>query len=149
MPAERLGKVWFEIVREPWNEYIIKDKEDVILNGRLVVTKLSKLQDPDTGKPGIRMASQSIFVTYAPASLRDNPSETLPGPGEIPDEKKERLEVKIIKEDWNVYRLPEEKVTFKARLIVGEVFRVADRFAPDGDPYYIVESTGIVELRKD
>ncbi|SRR6266568_1319197 len=149
MSVKRLGPVWFEVVKEPWNEYIIKDKADVPLKGKFVLTKLSQVKDRTKGRSGLSMSGQSIFVTYAPGSLRGKPSNPQPNPKTIPNEKKKKVDFTITKEDWNMYRLPEVKATFKVRLIVGEVYSVPGTFGPDGDLYYLVESTAIVELRKD
>ena len=146
---ERLGPEWFEVVREPWNEYIIQDSEDVPLKGKFVLTKMSQLRDPSKAREGLGMAGQTVLATYAPPSLLGKPSETLPSAKDISDEQKKRMDFKIVKEDWNIYRLPERKVTFKVRMIVSEVYRIPGYFGPDGDPYYIVESAVVVEMTKD
>src|SRR5436309_4175616 len=148
MSAKRLGPEWFEVVREPWNEYVIQDSAEVPLKGKFVLTKMSQLKDPAKTREGLGMAGQTIFSTYAPPNLRDKPSEVLPNAKDIPDSNKKKIDFKIVKEDWNLYRLPEKKATFKVRLIVSEVYRVPGYFGPDGDPYYIVESAVVVELSK-
>src|SRR5205809_1630134 len=140
----------FDIVKEPWNEYKIKDDEDVILRGRFIVTKLVRIHDSENPKRiGLQMGSTPIWVTHSPSRMRGKPSERLPSINEIKEEQKKNLEVEIVKEDWNVYRIPEDKRTLRFRLIVARVFRVLGHYSSDEEPYYVVESTGLLEESKE
>src|SRR5438105_4384705 len=107
MPVERIGLVPFEIVNEPWNEYKIKDKEDVVLRGRFIVTKFVRIRDTEAPKRiGVQVGSTPIWVTYSPPGMLGKPSDWIPPIGEIKEEEKKNMEVEIVKEDWNTYRIP-------------------------------------------
>jgi len=150
MPVERIGLVPFEVRKEPWNEYKIKDKEDVVLRGRFIVTKFVRIRDTESPKRiGLQVGSTPIWVTYSPPGIRDKPSERLPPVNEIKEEEKKNMEVEIVKEDWNIYRIPEDNRILRFRLIVARVFRVLGYFSSDEEPYYIVESTGLLEESKE
>lgn len=149
MPVEILGLVPFEIVKEPWNEYVIKDDEDVVLRGRLILSKMTRIRDPtDQKRMGIQVAPHPIWTTHSPPALRGKASEKLPHPAEIAENEKKQVEVETRKETWNVYRVAEDKAELRLRLVVGRVYRALGHYAVDGEPYYLVDSTVIAEVSK-
>ena len=50
------------------------------------------------------------------------------------------------KEDWNEYLLM-DGTTIKMKLVVSEVFRVADKFDNEGNPAYVVRSKNVLVVR--
>lgn len=151
MPVEVRELLPFEIVKEPWNDYIIKDEgHEVTLRGRLILAKVVRIIDKDNPKRlGIQLAPHQIWITHSPSALRGTPSSQLPAPASIPDDQKKIVEVETRKENWSVYRLPADNVDLQLRLVVTRVYRVPEIFAMDGEPYYLVESAGLSEALKD
>ena len=151
MPVEVRELLPFEIMKEPWNEYVIKDEgHDVTLRGRLILAKVVRIVDKtDPKRHGVQVAPHQIWITHSPQGLRGEPSPTLPSPADIPDDEKRFVEVETTKESWNVYRLTEDKVDLRLRTVVSRVYRVPGVFAMDGEPYYIVESAGLSEFLKE
>ncbi len=85
-------------------------------------------------------------MTHSPESLRDKPSEHLPPINEIPEHLKKEMKVEMIKEDWNSYRITEDKVELRLRQIISHVFKVKGLFSSDGEPYFVVEGAALFEL---
>jgi hypothetical protein len=151
MPVEVRELLPFEILKEPWNDYVIKDEEqEVTLRGRLILSKVVRIIDKDNPKRlGIQVAPHPIWITHSPQALRGDPSPQLPSPSSIPNDQKKIVEVETRKENWSVYRLPADNVDLRLRLVVIRVYRVPEVFAMDGEPYYLVESAGLSETLKD
>ncbi len=151
MPVEVRELLPFEIVKEPWNDYVIKDEgQEAILRGRLVLAKIVRIIDKDNPKRiGIQIAPHQIWITHSPPALRGKPSPKLPAPAEIPNDQKKMVEVETRKENWSVYRLPVDNVDLRLRFVVTRVYRIPNVFAMDGEPYYIVESAGLSETLKE
>ncbi len=151
MPVEVVGLLPFETVREPWNEYVIKDEgQDVILRGRLILAKVTRMRDTaDPKRVGVQVAPHPIWTTHSPPGLRGEPSPQLPPFTAIPAEEKKLVEVETTREAWNVYRFTEDKVEFRLRLVITRVYRVPKYYAVDGEPYYVVESAVLSEVLRE
>jgi hypothetical protein len=151
MPVEAREFLPFEIVKEPWNQYVIKDQgEEVILRGRLILAKVTRLGDTSNPKRrGIQVAPHQIWITHSPANLRGDPTPRLPSPVDIANDQKIPLEVETRREDWSAYHLPGDKVDLRLRFVISRVFKVRGLFAADREPYFLVESAGLTEFLKD
>ncbi|SRR6266571_6753997 len=151
MPVQVRDLLPFEIVKEPWNDYVIMDEgQEVTLRGRLILAKVVRIIDKDNPKRlGIQLAPHQIWITHSPSALRGEPSPKLPSPADIPDDQKKIVEVETRKENWSAYHLPTDNVDLRLRFVVTRVYRVPTVFAMDGEPYYIVESAGLSETLKE
>ena len=132
----------FKVVREEWNEYIIKDEKPVKLRGKLVTTKVIKTdQYTLIGEPIYAHGYQTIFVTFAPPELKGEP--TLPPPSDLERLKlvQKELDFEAIKEVWNEYEL-EDGTKLRVRLVVTGVQRTS-AYGTDGDPLYNINSSAI------
>ena len=56
------------------------------------------------------------------------------------------IEFQTRKEDWNEYQLM-DGTTIKMKLVVGEIFKVPDRFDNEGNPAYLVRSKNVLVVR--
>jgi hypothetical protein len=56
----------------------------------------------------------------------------------------ELLEFESEKEPWSAYKL-EDGTVFKMKQTLVSIFRLIDRFKPDGEPIYIFKAVGIVD----
>src|SRR2546422_1110902 len=151
MPVEAREFLPFEIVKEPWNEYVIKDQgEEGILRGRLILAKVIRIGDTnDPKRLGIQVAPHQIWITHSPPKLRGEPSPRLPSPPDVPNNQRIEVEVETRREDWSAYRLPVDKGDLRLRYVISRVYRVPNLFAMDREPFYIVESAGLSEILKD
>ena len=56
----------------------------------------------------------------------------------------EQLEFEGEKEPWSIYKL-EDGTVFKMKQNLVSIFRLSDRFKPDGEPIYFFKAIGIVD----
>src|SRR2546428_13104948 len=104
MPVEVRELLPFEIVREPWNDYVIKDEgQEVTLRGRLILAKVVRIVDRDNPKRlGIQVAPHPIWITHSPQVLRGEPSPQFPHPASITEEQKKMVDAGPGKGNWRV-----------------------------------------------
>ena len=135
--------VRYDVLKEPWNEYIIHDTKQVKLRSRLIITKMLRYQ----GEKGIDYlpGQRGIFTVEAPPEFRGDPTLVDTSLQIIEKEGLEKhtidhMKYQIINEDWNEYIL-EDGTIFKSKLIVSDVIKT-DLFTVDGDPlYWIISET--------
>ncbi|RLI22087.1 hypothetical protein DRO54_02045 [Candidatus Bathyarchaeota archaeon] len=129
----------FEVEKEVWNVYKIKDEKPVILKGKVVVVKLLKTNqyNPITGEPIYHVGYQNIFVTFAPPELKGKPSPPFSDQERLASIIKE-VDFETISEDWNIYKL-KDGTTCRVKLVVTGVQRTK-LYAADGDPIYNINS---------
>jgi hypothetical protein len=125
----------FEIEKEEWNTYELKD--GVKIKGRIIILRIAKPRNSPPGQYGVQ--NQNIFVTYAPNSLKGVPS-TPPPMDQIDRSSMYPVEVTHSNEIWNVYHILRTGDRIKVKLVANEVFRVKDIFDRSSNPYYIVTS---------
>lgn len=128
----------FQIVREVWSTYTVKDKLPVQLKGRVILIKVLKTETFNAlGEPiyGTGTANP-IVVTIAPPELAGPP--TIPVPTQETLSKAELIELEFerLEEPWNEYRLA-DGTTVNVRLVMNSVRRTPF-FGMDGDPLYTV-----------
>jgi hypothetical protein len=125
----------FEIEKEAWNTYELKD--GVRIKGRIILLRLARNRNLPPGQYAIQ--SQNMFVTYAPNSLKGIPA-TPRSSDEIKESDMFTVEVLNSNEVWNTYNIVNTGDRIKIKLVATEVFRVKDSFDQLGQPYYIVSS---------
>ena len=54
----------------------------------------------------------------------------------------EELEFEAEKEPWSVYKL-EDGTIFKTKQALASIYRIKDKFRPDGDPIYVFKMAGM------
>ena len=131
--------VEFEIEKEGWNTYELKD--GVKIRGRVIVLRITKEKNAPPGHYGAQ--TQNIFVIFAPRSLRGPPSTP---PTIEQAQKMERYPVEIVSsnEVWNVYRILRTGDIVRVKLVVTDIYRVKDLYDQLGEPYYLITSGIIV-----
>ena len=130
----------FEVLKEPWNEYEIKDGTiTVTIRGKMIVTKILRTNKYDErGDPLYITGSQSIFATFAPPNLRGKPHQRYDDKIRREHEKEE-LVFTTIKEDWSEYHLKDGSI-LRTKLILSGINRT-DLYHADGDPVYSIYSS--------
>ena len=137
----------FEILREPWNKYSLKD--GAYLKSRFVLLKVKKQAVPATvteTKIGFAFEGKNLNVMYVvPAELKGNPSKTRFSIEELSRAKKEEVGYVPISEDWNEYVL-EEGTTLRLKSTVVGVSR-SDKIDRNGDPIYFIQNSQTLGIK--
>jgi hypothetical protein len=143
--SSTLLEVEFEPIDEHWNTYVLEDSTKV--RARVILLKLltTKLPLFTTSQPSaqIQFKSSYLFVVSARPVLKGPPgpplsqeeiSSIIRGEGQL-------VRIRESDEKWNVYRIIDTGETLKLKLVVSDVYRVPDRFDPDGEPIYVFTHT--------
>ncbi len=145
-PQDEFEGLDVEIVHEVWNTYDLED--GARMKARAILTKVlwpKGLKSIQGGEPvELGAAIQNIIVIFAPTRLRGSPTPNQPSVEAARKMKQEEIGVVDSKEEWNLYRLPDNKGGLKMKMVVSSIFRVVGVFNADGDPYYIVNSSAVV-----
>ena len=135
----------FAVKDEPWTKYKLED--GTLLFGRLTILKIYRSNDYDaTGQPIYGWSSQNLLSTICPTTLRGTP--TVPPPTNLDPSTMDTTYVdfeRVGPEKWNVYELTDGSV-LRAKLEITGVLRT-DKFAPDGEPLYIVNNQMIQRIK--
>src|SRR3989442_15044190 len=136
MPVEAREFLPFEIGKEPWNEYVIKDQgEEGILRGRLILAKVIRIGDTnDPKRLGIQVAPHQIWITHSPPKLRGEPSPRLPSPPDVPNNQRIEVEVESWWGGWRTYRVLVDKEDLCLRDVISILYRVPNLFAIEREP---------------
>lgn len=144
MSSSEFEEIDFEPIIEKWNYYHLKDGSRI--RGRVILLKLLAPRGQVDrylipGSP-LQAKTTNIFVVSAPSHLKGPPGYPL-----TPDEVKTALqkgtpvEVSHSDEHWNEYKIIKTGEVFKIKLVVSDVYRLPNRFDPEGEPVYIITNT--------
>ncbi len=157
MSTTDLDNLDFKIIKEDWNEYNLKG--DIKLRGRAFLTRLAENKNappPPDLKPGettmqFTFSVEKKFQIFAPQLLKGAPTKPIHRLDQIPDEKKEEIEVLTYSEPWNVYEVLKNGGIIKMKLVVDKVYKIKDTFDNFGEPYCVVINNPIFnfEFSKD
>ena len=142
----KLKEVPFEPVKEPWNEYKLKD--GTTLKFRLIAIKFFDTGeiDPLTKCPNYIVGFQNIVSVIS--EERGQPTGPSIDISKIPDNAKEEVEVdKALREDWNVYRV-NGKYRYEVKPIIIAVYKLKGYFDQAGYPVYHVRSQNISKVSR-
>jgi len=141
--SEGFEEIDFEPIIERWNNYRLRDGARV--RGRVLLLKLlaprGRVDRYLTHGSQLQTKTQTIFVVSAP-HLKGPP-----GPPLSPDEVRTALErgalVEVMEseEHWNVYKIVKTGEVFKLKLVVSDIYKLSNRFDPEGEPIYIITNT--------
>lgn len=142
--TEEEQEVDFDVLKEDWNRYKLKD--GTMLKVKTPVMKIFKSEEEGPlGYPNLRVGTRLLAVTTAvPEKLKDEPSEDQ----EI---RKEDIteEVKIVgrlKEEWHEYKTHDGwKILVKP--VVIKVFKT-NKFNDDREPIYNVTVQSLFNVEK-
>ncbi len=139
--AQKSQAVEFRTKNEPWIKYKLED--GTVLFSRLVVTKIYKTDQYDpAGQPVYAWASQNLVSTVCKPDVRGTPSPEPITSLNLAELTSTPVDFqKIGNEDWNVYEVLDGTV-ISLKVEISSVLKT-ERFLPDGDPAYLV-NTGVV-----
>jgi len=141
----------FDVIEEDWNFYEVED--GTIIKAKLVLIKIVREDIDNVGNPIYGLNTQKIFGVIPPKELMGPPSERSYTPEEVVNSiVEEDLEFRVIKENWNEYKL-KDGTKLNIKLVITTIART-DLYDQRGEPIYSIQSQILVkavvprELRK-
>jgi hypothetical protein len=153
-PMTEFEYVDFEVEKEPWNRYRLEDKS--ILKAKFVLINVfaekgwkQKIQQTKgkKDKVGFAFKLQPISITgvQVPSSLFGPPDSGKYTHEELASSVvKHDLDIEVIAESWNIYRLPEGFVV-KVKSSPVNVARTS-KFDNEGVPVYLVDLSADIKM---
>ena len=137
--------VEFSAKSEPLVKYKLEDR--TLLFARLIITKVYRTDQYDVnGQPVYAWSSQNLFTTVAPKENKGTPSDPPPISLNPADYNVTPVDFERVgSEQWNIYEL-KDKTVLRIKLEVTGVVKT-DKFAVDGDPFYIVSSGALTRMK--
>lgn len=138
-------EVDFEILREPWNKYSLRD--DAYIKSRFVLLKMKKKQPREEGQPlQYGFEGQNIVVAYnVPEELKGPPTSRKYSPQELSQSPQQDIRYDTLSEEWNEYIL-EDGTAVRIKDTVVSVART-DKTDRNGDPIYIVQHSQLLGVK--
>ena len=137
----------FEILREPWNKYSLKD--GAYLKSRFILLKIKRRLVPATvteKKTEYGFEGQNLNVIYnVPAELKGPLSNQQYSVQQLSEAKKDEIAYDTLSEEWNEYVL-EDGTTMRIKSTVSAVSRT-DKVDKNGDPIYFVTNSQILGVK--
>jgi hypothetical protein len=137
----------FEVLREPWNKYSLRDGSNV--KSRYILTKVKK-REPDKkegGKVAYGVEGQNITVTYnVPEELKGPPTRQTYSPQELSQSiAEDDIGYSTLSEEWNEYIVEDgTKIRVKDTIVKVSRTKKTDR---NGNPVYLVQHSTLVDVR--
>ena len=139
-PPPDFEVVEFEPIEEHWNKYELQNH--TVVRGRIIVTRFARNSHaPDPTQFAI--STQNIFVVDAPPESRGTPTppltmEEIANPQGVP------VPVLTSNEVWNKYRILQNGLVLKVKMVLDEAVRIQDKFDNDGMPQYVFRSSPLM-----
>lgn len=65
---------------------------------------------------------------------------------EFPKIRRKEIHIDSLDEKWNIYKIKNSDRNIKVKLVVSDIYRGIDKFEKYGFPFYLVDSTVIVNV---
>ena len=145
-PLHNLPEVDFEVIRESWSKYKLKD--GTILSFKPVLVKLLLLEEAEP--PKLVAGTQNVVGIRSRERREPKPPEkTLDS---LPEEIKREVDVdKVIEEKWNSYRvnIGGKTYIFEIKPVIIRVLKVEGYYDQTGYPIYQVFSTIASRIKEE
>ena len=139
----------FEVIREPWNKYSLK--EGPSLNLRFILLKIRKVEqlNPDgtAAKTGYEVEGQTLqTISNVPENLKGQPDTSSYTPQELQTAiVADDVTVDTLAEEWNDY-VSEDGAKIRVKNSVVSASRTS-KFDKNGEPIYILASSQQVAMK--
>jgi hypothetical protein len=139
----------FEVIREPWNKYGLR--EGPTLSTRFVLLKLHKLEqlkpDGTVEKQGYGVEGQTLqAISNVPEKLKGQADTNAYSPQELQNSiVANDVGVDTLAEEWNDY-VAEDGTKIRVKNSVVEVSRTS-KFDKNGEPIYLISSSQQVAVK--
>ena len=151
--ASDLDNLEFNVIKERWNEYEMKDGTRI--RGRMYLSRISENKNspkPKNLKPDEKVADyqfsiQKHFEVFAPKALLKEPTLPLSSPKDISPDMMQEVEPLTYSEPWNTYEIIKNGVVVKVKLVVSEFHQVKDKFDALGQPFYMMKNGPIFDVK--
>jgi hypothetical protein len=141
----KLDELEFVVKNEPWTKFKLEDGTKLFV--KYVLTKVYRIDshDPD-GEPAYVPSGQNIFVTIVGTERKGIPSNPVPTSPNAADYDTVYVDFERIgNEEWNSYEFSDGTI-YRIKIEPTAVLRT-DKFAPDGDPFYLINSGTIPRIK--
>ncbi len=146
IPLHNLPEVDFEVIRESWSRYRLRD--GAILSFKPVLVKLLLLED--TKPPKLIPGTQTVIGVRSQERKEPRPPEK--PLDSLPEEIKQEVEVdKVVEERWSSYRVNVAGGTyiFEIKPVIIRVLKVKGYYDQLGYPIYQVFSTVVSRIKEE
>lgn len=147
-----LDNLEFNIKKEQWNEYELKDGTKI--KARIFLTRMDEnknIQHESSASKGVTgqysISVQNNFQVFALPHKKGNPTLPLPNVNEIKEDQKEEAEILTSSEPWNIYEILKNGMIVRIKLVLSDVFRVKDCYDQFGEPYFIIKSGPVFDYK--
>ena len=132
----------FDIVKENWSQYKLRD--GTIVRIRFILLKTRKYKGRNRyGKPRYDINSKNVVGMIPNKSLLGKPSGPIPAEVLGQSIVDEDIQFETIKEPWNEYRLKDGTI-IRVKLVLTIVSRT-DKFDESGEPIYLLNMQPIMK----
>lgn len=144
----------FNIKKEAWNEYELKDGTK--LKGRVFLTRIGENKNsspPPDLRPNEKYAGafnisvQNNFQVFSPELNKGKPTLPLPPLNKITPAQMEETEVITSNEPWNIYEIVKNGMIIRVKLVISEVYKIKGKFDQFGEPYYSIKSAPVFDYK--
>lgn len=150
--ASDLDNIEFNVIKEAWNEYELKDGTKI--RGRMFLTRISEnknLPKPEL-KPGQQVVDYNFafgkhFEVFAPKDQLGNPTLPLPQVNQINQDLLQEVDPLTHSEPWNIYEIIKNGTVIKAKLVVSDFYKVKNTFDGLGQPYYVMKNGPVFDAK--
>jgi len=147
---ERIAGLDFDIIKEPWNKYSLRDGSSLKCRYALHRILKREILKPDgsvEGKPQFAIEGQQMnAIIHTLQELRGPPATEKYSPEELQAAiVAEEIPYDTIAEEWNEY-VAEEGTRVRVKQTVTKVSRT-NKFDKAGFPVYIIESSALAEVK--
>jgi len=128
----------FEILEEPWNEYMLSD--DTKLRQKLVLTYVAKIAGAydQLGRPVYQPAFNVALSVVAPKELRGQPSIPPPDDREVAETASEVVQIsRVVRDEPSRYRF-EDGTGASIKIVITTIKR-SSKYDQFGMPIYMVD----------
>ncbi len=143
MSKDRGKPIDFDVVREPWQKYELRDNTKV--KTKLAITKIYKKLN-ENGKPNYTIDGQNLTALLAPPESRGTPDTNSYTPQQYEQSViQDDVKYSTLSEEWHEY-IVDDGTRLRIKTTVTRI-RKTSKFDKDGEPVYLVDTSALINTR--